>query len=119
MDIHQGDIFWLEQDVPDGSEPGYRRPVIVIQNDAFNKSTINTTVVVNTTTNLKRAQSPGNILLDKGEGGLAKDSVVNISQIATIHKTLLTEKVGTLKPTIIRQIIIGIKLLIEPRLLEK
>ena len=114
MDIQQGDIFWFDFGVPAGSEPGYRRPVIVIQNDMFNMSKIDTVVIIATTTNYELAHAPGNVLLKKGEGSLPKDSVANISQIYTVDKSSLTEKIGTLSSTKIKQIIEGVKVLIDP-----
>lgn len=100
---------------PHGSEPGYRHPHVVIQNNVFNESRINTVVVCALTFNLKRANAPGNVLLKKGEGNLPKDSVVNITQIITVNKSDLIEKIGTLPSSKIRQIFEGIKLLAEPR----
>jgi len=119
MNIKQGDIFWIDFGTPKGSEPGYRHPHVVIQNNVFNASRLNTAVVCAITSNLKWAKSPGNVLLKKGEGGLPKDSVVNITQIATVEKSFLTEKIGTLPPASIKQILEGIKLLVEPRELPK
>ncbi len=115
MNIKQGDIFWVDLGVPKSSEPGYRHPHVVIQNNLFNQSKINTVVVCGLTSNLKRAKSPGNVLLRKGEGNLKKDSVVNISQIITVNKSDLVEKIGSLSPERTREIIQGITLLIEPR----
>ena len=115
MDIKQGDIYWVDLGIPEGSEPGYKHPYVVIQNNVFNASKINTVVVCALTTNLKRANAPGNILLKKGEGNLKKDSVVNISQIITADKSDLVEKIGSLSPSKVKQIIDGVKLLIEPR----
>jgi mRNA interferase MazF len=115
LDIKQGDIFWIDLGMPKGSEPGYKHPHVVIQNNVFNQSRINTVVVCAVTSNLKLANAPGNILLKKGEGGLKKDSVVNISQIITVDKSDITEKIGRLSPSKVNKIIEGIKLLIEPR----
>ena len=115
MNIKQGDIFWIDLGIPGGSEPGYRHPHVVIQNNLFNQSKINTVVVCALTSNLRRGKAPGNVLLKKGEGNLKKDSVVNISQIVTINKSDLVEKLGSLSPTRIRQLIEGVTLLIEPR----
>lgn len=115
MNINQGDIFWVDLEDPKGSEPGYRHPHVVIQNNVFNKSKINTVVVCALTSNLKRATAPGNIVLRKGEGNLPKDSVVNISQVVTLNKSDLVEKIGSLSPKRIQQIVGGIKLLVEPR----
>jgi mRNA interferase MazF len=115
MEIHQGDLFWVDLGVPRDSEPGYRHPHVVIQNNLFNQSKINTVVVCALTSNLKRAKAPGNVLLLKGEGNLKKDSVVNISQVITVNKSDLVEKIGTLPTGRIREILEGIRLLTEPR----
>ena len=115
MNVKQGDIFWVELGTPRGSEPAYRHPCVVIQNNLFNQSKINTIVVCALTSNLKRANAPGNVLLRKGEGGLKKDSVVNISQMITVNKTDLVEKIGSLSPARISEVIEGILLLIKPR----
>jgi len=113
--IRQGDVYWVDLGEPEGSEPGYRHPHVVVQNNVFNHSRINTVVVCALTSNLKRASVPGNVLLKKGEANLNKDSVVNISQIITVNKSDLDERIGTLSPVRVRQIIAGLKLLIEPR----
>jgi len=85
----------------------------VIQSNVFNASNINTVVVCALTSNLKWAKSPGNVRLEKGEGNLPKDSVVNITQIETVDKSCLDEKIGTLSPSKVKQILDGIKLLIK------
>lgn len=115
MNIKQGEIYWIELGDPVGSEPGYRHPHVVVQNNVFNHSRINTVVVCALTSNLKRAAVPGNVLLKKGEAGLKKDSVVNISQVVTVNKSDLIERIGTLPVARVKQIVIGLKLLIEPR----
>ena len=88
---------------------------MVIQNNIFNRSKINTVVLCALTSNLKRAQAPGNVLLKKGEGNLKKDCVINITQMVTINKSDLVDKIGTLSPARIRQISDGVKILMEPR----
>ncbi|CAK0772350.1 mRNA interferase [Gammaproteobacteria bacterium] len=113
-DINQGDIFWIELDEPAGSSPGYVHPHVVIQNNLFNYSKINTVVVCALTSNLKRANSPGNVLLERGEANLQKQSVVVVSQIFTIDKNQLCEYIGKLQKGRINQIIEGINLLIKP-----
>ena len=118
MVIRQGDIFWVDLDEPSGSGPGYRHPHVVIQNNIFNRSRINTAVVCVITSNLKRAEAPGNVLLERGEAGLPKQSVVNISQIFTVDKGDLVEKIGTLSSDRVHQILSGVKLLMEPRDVE-
>ena len=115
MVINQGDIFWVDLVKPSGSEPGYRHPHVVIQNNLFNRSRINTVVVCALTSNLKRARVPGNVLLNKGEANLPKKSVVNISQIFTVNKSDLSEKIGILSRERFNQVLEGIKLLAEPR----
>lgn len=115
MVINQGDIFWVDLNEPSGSEPGYRHPHVVIQNNLFNRSRINTVVVCALTSNLKRAKAPGNVLLNKGEANLSKKSVVNISQIFTVNKSDLSEKIGSLTRERFNQVLEGIKLLTEPR----
>lgn len=118
MVINQGDIFWVELDEPTGSSPGYRHPHVVIQNNVFNRSRINTVVVCALTSNLKRAAAPGNVLLEAGEADLPKQSVVVISQLFTVDKSQLSEHIGTLSKQRIRQIIDGMRLLTEPREIE-
>lgn len=114
MEIKQGDIYWIEQDDPKGSEPGYHRPFVVVQNNLFNQSRINTVVVCALTTNLQRAKAPGNVLLEPGEGGLSKASVVNVSQIFTVDKDSLEEFCGTISSRKLTQIINGMILLLHP-----
>ncbi|MBE7551715.1 MAG: type II toxin-antitoxin system PemK/MazF family toxin [Anaerolineales bacterium] len=118
MVINQGEIFWIDLDAPAGSEPGYRHPHVVIQNNLFNRSRINTVVVCALTSNLKRAAAPGNVLLDPGEANLPKQSAVVISQIFTVDKTQLGDYIGSLSGKRIRQILEGIRLLTEPREVE-
>lgn len=115
MVINQGDVYCIDFDEPSESEPGYRHPNVVIQNNLFNRSRINTVVVCPLTSNIKRAKSPGNVTLKKGEANLPKRSVVNISQIFTVNKSDLSEKIGTLSRSRISSILQGIRLLTEPR----
>ncbi len=118
MVINQGDVFWVELGEPSGSAPGYRHPHVVIQNNIFNHSRINTVVLCSITSNLERAKAPGNVLLSSGEANIPKRSVVNISQIVTVDKSDIVEKIGTLSPKRMREILDGIQLLIEPREVE-
>jgi mRNA interferase MazF len=118
MVINQGDIYWVELEEPSGSEPGYSHPHVVVQNNVFNASKINTVIVCALTSNLKRAQAPGNVLLEQGEGDLPKQSVVLVSQIFTVDKSQLGEFIGKLSERRVRQILEGIYLLTEPRTLE-
>lgn len=115
MTIKQGDIFWVDLGISKASEPGYKHPHVVIQNNVFNVSKINTVVVCALTSNVRRAAAPGNVLLKKGEANLPKDTVVNISQIITVDKSDLIEKIGSLSPSKMKQVVEGVKLLLEPR----
>lgn len=115
MVIEQGEIYWVDLGQPSGSEPGYKHPHIIIQNNLFNASNINTVVICALTSNVKRAQAPGNVLLKKGEANLPKKSVVNISQIYTVNKSNLVEKIGKVSAKRFYEILEGVKLLTEPR----
>lgn len=118
MVISQGDVFWVDLGKPSGSEPGYRHPHVVVQNNVFNRSRINTVVVCTLTSNLRRAAAPGNVLLPQGEANLPKQSVVNVSQLFTIDKSQLGDKIGMLSPMRVRQVLDGIRLVLEPRDVE-
>jgi len=115
MVVRQGEIYWIDFSSPSGSEPGYRHPHLIIQNNLFNSSNINTVVVCSLTSNLKRGVSPGNVTLKKGEANLPKKSVVNITQIYTVNKTDLSEKIGMVSKERMHEILLGINLLIDPR----
>jgi len=115
MVIQQGDIFWVELDEPSGSAPGYTHPHVVVQNNVFNQSRINTVVVCALSSNLKRAAAPGNVLLEPGEANLPKQSVAIVSQLFTVDKGYLGDLIGTLSKRRVRQILDGIKLILEPR----
>jgi mRNA interferase MazF len=114
MVISQGDVYWVDLGEPVGSAPGFLHPHVVIQNDAFNRSDIRTVVVCALTSNLKRAAAPGNVLLDVGEANLPKQSVVNISQVFTVDKSQLGEKIGLVSTRRVRQILDGVQLLLDP-----
>ena len=96
MVISQGDIWWAELPEPVGSGPGFRRPVVVVQGDSLNRSRIATVICVPLTSNVKWAKAPGNVLLIPRVTGLPKDSVANVSLIASLDKSLLTDRVGKL-----------------------
>jgi mRNA interferase MazF len=115
MVIKQGEIYWVELDEPTGSGPGYSHPHVVIQNNVFNASKITTVIVCALTSNLKRAQAPGNVTLEQGEANLPKQSVAMVSQIFTVDKSQLGDFIGKLPERRIRQILDGILLLTEPR----
>src|SRR3712207_3002172 len=96
MEIRQGDIFWIDLEAPRKSEPGFTRPFVVVQNNLFNRSRMNTVLVCALTTNLSRADAPGNVRLYKDEANLSKPSVIIVSQMLTVDKSDLREKIGTL-----------------------
>lgn len=119
MVIHQGDVYWVELEEPSGSEPGYRHPAVVIQNNLYNHSSINTVIVCMLTSNLKYAKISKNVLLEKGEANLPKASVVNVSQLLTVDKTQLSEYIGSVSRKRVYQILDGVEAFLEPREMEK
>ena len=106
--ISQGDVWWADLPDPTGSGPGFRRPVVVVQGDALNRSRIATLVCVPLTSNLKWADAPGNVLLAPRLTGLSKECVANVSQIITLDKSLLAEHVGKLPQAKLELILAGI-----------
>jgi mRNA interferase MazF len=96
MVVAQGDIWWADLDEPAGSAPAFRRPVVIVQGDAFNRSRIATVVCVPLTSNLKWADAPGNVLLTQRDTGLPKPSVANVSQIVTVDRATLSDRVSKL-----------------------
>jgi mRNA interferase MazF len=116
MVIEQGDVVWVDLPNPHGSDPAGRRPALVLQHKRFNRSRIATVVVAAITSNLKLAQAPGNLRLRKGEAGLPRRSVVNVSQIATIDRARVLSKLGRVSQTRLREIWGGVRLVLEPEL---
>ncbi len=94
--IQRGEVWWADLAEPTGSEPGYRRPVVIVQADAFNRSRLATTIVVMLTSNLRLVDAPGNVLVPAKESGLKRDSVANVTQLATVDREVLMERVGRL-----------------------
>jgi len=111
MVIRQGEVYWLHL-FGVGSEPAGRRPAIVVQADHFNRSAINTAVVAAITSNLRLGEMPGNVRLRKGEGGLPQPSVVNVSQLRTVDRSRLGERIGSLGEARIAQILRGLALVL-------
>jgi len=111
--IQRGDIWWADLPAPRGSEPGYRRPVLVVQADAFNLSRIQTAVVAAITSNIELAEAPGNVLLPGRTAGLPRDSVVNVSQLLTLDRSFLAEHAGTLPPRLQRCVDEGLRLVLQ------
>jgi mRNA interferase MazF len=112
-EINRGEVWWADLPEPRRSEPGYRRPVLVIQADSFNVSRIQTTIVAAITTNLDLAKAPGNVLLPARSVGLARDSVVNVSQLLTLDRGFLTEHAGTLPPRLQRFVDEGLRTVLQ------
>jgi mRNA interferase MazF len=108
--MDRGEIWWAQLPDPVASEPGYRRPVLIIQSNDFNRSRIRTVIAVVLTSNLRLADAPGNVFVPASESGLPKDSVVNVSQVITLDRTFLTEQCGRLPPQLVRSIDDGLRL---------
>jgi mRNA interferase MazF len=113
MVISQGDVWWADLGVPVGSQPGFRRPVVVVQGDSFNRSRISTVVCVPLTSNLRLAEAPGYVLLDCEATGLPRDSVANVSQPVTLDRTSLTERVGSLPSAKLDLVLYGIDVVLS------
>jgi mRNA interferase MazF len=113
MVISQGDIWWAALPEPTGSEPGFDRPVVIVQGDTFNRSQIATVVVIPLTKNTRLAAMPGNVLFSSSHTGLPKDSVANVTQILTIDRSLLTERVGSLSQRHLELLWKGIDILFD------
>ena len=107
--MYRGEIWWANLPEPVGSEPGYRRPVLVIQDDIFTQSRIRTVIVVVITSNTQLAEAPGNVLLPRQASGLPKDSVANVSQILTLDKAFLVERIGSLPNSLQEQVDEGLR----------
>lgn len=107
--IARGDIYWLVADADRGSIPAIAHPHVVVQEDVFNRSRIATVIVCSLFTNLKRAHEPGNVLLDEGEGSLEKRSVVVVSQVSSVEKKKLGERIGQLSTERVEQILAGLR----------
>ena len=110
--MKRGEIWWAWMGEPRGSEPGYHRPVVVISTNEFNRSLIQTVIVSVVTSNLRLVDAPGNFKITKKQSNLSKDSVVNVSQLITLDKTFLTEKIGKLNSKNINFLNEGIKLVL-------
>lgn len=110
--ISRGEVWWADLPDPLGSAPGFRRPVIIIQGDALNRSRISTVVCVPLTSNLKWEDAPGNVLLSAKRSGLPRDSVANVSQIVALDRQTLTERVGRLAPAQVELILSGVDVIL-------
>ena len=113
MVVERGTIWWADLAEPRGSEPGYRRPLLIVQADSFNRSRIQTVLAVVLTSNLRLLDAPGNVLLPARAAGLPKDSVANVSQLITVDRDFLAEPVGKLTPKLLRQVDQGLRLVLD------
>ena len=111
--IQRGEIWWAELPEPKGSEPGFRRPVLIISSNDFNKSQIRTVLAVVVSSNLSLAEAPGNVRMSQKDTGLTKESVANVSQIITVDEIFLTELINKIPPKVLRQIEDGLRLVLE------
>jgi mRNA interferase MazF len=111
--IRRGEIWWATLPIPHGSEPGYRRPVVVIQSDAFNQSRVQTVIAAAITSNVKIAGAPGNVKLTRRQSGLPQESVINVSQIVTLDKSYLTQRVTKLSPRVLAALEDGLRLVLS------
>jgi len=113
MVIERGEIWWASLPEPTGSEPGFRRPVLIVQADAFNRSRLQTVVAVVLTSNLRLVEAPGNVLVSADASGLPKDSVANVSQVITIDRAFLTERAGRLRGRTLEAVGDGLRLALD------
>jgi len=111
--VRKGEIWWASLPDPVESSPGYRRPVVIAQANSFNKSKISTVIVVAITSNTLLAKAPGNVFLPFSSTGLPKDSVANVSQVITIDKSFLTEKVGVLPQELSHELELGLRMVFD------
>ena len=113
MVLKRGEIWWAHLAAPRGSEPGNRRPVVVVQSDAFNLSRIQTVIVAVVTSNTRLSEAPGNLALTPAQSGLPRDSVINVSQLITLDKRYLSERVSTLPPEQLSGLDEGLRLVLS------
>jgi mRNA interferase MazF len=111
--MERGEIWWASMPEPAGSEPGYRRPVVVVQADSFNQSRLRTVVTVALMSNLRLAEAPGNVLLSSRQTGLSRDCVANVSQIVTLDRGVLTEQIGAVPALVLQRIEAGLRLVLD------
>jgi len=111
--VERGGVWWADLSEPRGSEPGYRRPLVIVQADAFNRSRIKTVIGVILTSNLRLLDAPGNVLVPAGRSGLPKDSVANVSQVVTLDRAYLADQAGKLDSKLLRQVDQGLRLVLD------
>lgn len=112
MVVERGQVWWADLGEPDGSEPGFRRPILIVQDDAFNRSRLHTVIAVVLTTNLRLLDAPGNVLLPAKTSGLPKDSVANVSQVVTVDRDFLLELAGRVRGQSLKDVETGLRLVL-------
>lgn len=112
MVVERGQVWWADLGEPEGSEPGFRRPVLIVQSNAFNRSRIQTVIAVVLTANLRLVEAPGNVLVPAKASGLPKDSIANVSQVVTIDKDFLTEPAGRIQGSLLSDVDSGLRLVL-------
>ena len=112
MVVERGEVWWADLGEPDGAEPGYRRPVMIVQSDAFNRSRLRTVIAVALMTNLRLVEAPGNVLVPAKAAGLPKDSVANVSQVITVDRDFLLERAGRIRGQLLKDIENGLRLIL-------
>lgn len=113
MVVERGQVWWADLGDPDGSEPGFRRPVLIISSDAFNRSRIRTVIAVVLTANVRLVDAPGNVLVPAKASGLPRDSVANVSQIVTLDKEFLTALAGRIKGRLLSDLESGLRFVLS------
>ena len=113
MVIERGQVWWAELGEPAGSEPGFRRPVLIVQSDAFNRSRLRTVIAVVLTSNLRILDAPGNVLIPAKAAGLPKDSIANVSQIITVDRDFLTDHAGRIRGQLLQDVDAGLRLVLD------
>jgi mRNA interferase MazF len=111
--MNRGELWWASLPDPAGSSPGYRRPVLIVQSDVFTASAIQTILVLAITSNLRLANAPGNVFMSRQQSGLNRDSIINVSQILTIDKTMLTDFINSLPARKMQQVEAGMRLVLS------
>ncbi len=110
--ISRGEIWWADLGTPRGSEPGYHRPVLIIQSDFFNQSRIHTVLAATISSNLRLGDAPGNIIISPRQSGLSKPSVINVSQLVTIDRAYIESKVRSVSKTVMQSVETGLRLIL-------
>ena len=111
--MRRGEIWWADLQEPQGSEPGHSRPFLIVQADGFNRSSIRTIIGVVLSTNPLLAEMPGNVPIEEGTGGLPKDSVANVTQLVTVDRAFVRDRVGTVPATVMEAIDNGLRLVLS------